>query len=160
MPQQAALLQQFALKESVLTNEISKYLQRLAQKIDWMLKRIRHPGQEIQNQLQRVMSLEKRLKATIQQVVREKEVILKNAFRALQTVSPLATLGRGYAIVSLGEEEEASATGQKPPKILQSVEEITVGENVDIRLADGIVRAKTQTIVKFEKKQAESGLLR
>src|SRR5690606_6236307 len=55
---------------------------------------------------------------------------LKVAERALQSVSPLATLTRGYAIVT-------DATG----RVLVNAAEIPAGTVVDARLAHGSLRA-------------------
>src|SRR5690606_29295090 len=55
---------------------------------------------------------------------------LKLAERALQSVSPLATLTRGYAIVT-------DATG----RVLLNAEDVPAGTVVDARLAHGSLRA-------------------
>jgi exodeoxyribonuclease VII large subunit len=52
------------------------------------------------------------------------------AARTLQSLSPLATLDRGYAIV-------AAADG----KILRSSGDTQVGDTLDVRLSRGTVRA-------------------
>ncbi len=130
-PHQSTLLQQFSLFETRLINEITKYYQHQAQRIDWLLKRIQHPGQQIQNQLQRMTLLKSQLKSTIWQLLREKEHSFKNTMRALETVSPLATLNRGYAII----------TKLNSNQIVRSVQEITKGCPLTIRFQDGTVNA-------------------
>ena len=131
-PHQSTLLSQFALFENRLINEMLKYCQHQAQRVDWLLKRIQHPGQQIQNQLQRITQLRIQLISTIQQLFREKDNGLKNAMRTLNTVSPLATLDRGYAIV----------TQQNSNQIIRSVNDLSEGNSLKIRLKDGIVNAR------------------
>jgi len=132
-PHQIALLQQLSLLEHRLLNGITQFIQNQAQRIDWLSKRLRHPGQHVQNQLQRLSTLQQRLKRIILQQLKEKELVLKNAMRALDTVNPLATLNRGYAIISEPHH------GQ----IIRSVQEINLGDLLDIRLKDGIIKAKS-----------------
>jgi len=56
---------------------------------------------------------------------------LDSAARALQAVSPLATLGRGFAVVT------RSADGA----LITAAEQLAVGEKFDARLAHGSLRA-------------------
>jgi len=133
VPEQIALHQQFSVLENQLIQTINKYLQHQAQRLDWLLKRIQHPGQQIAFHLQRATTLESRLISTIRQVFKQKHIVLNSAMRALDAVSPLATLGRGYAIVSAGENKN----------IIRSVEEVAIGDLLEIRFKDGIVEAKS-----------------
>lgn len=131
-PDQNAFIQQLTILENRLINEITKYLQRLAQRLDGLVKQIRHPGQQIENQLQSISMLTTRLKTTMQQFLKTKDLALKNALRALETVSPLATLSRGYAILSLQESDH----------VVRSIQEVKHKDKVQIRLQDGVVKAE------------------
>jgi len=130
-PHQSTLLQQFSLFETQLINEITQYCQHQAQRIDWLSKHIQHPRQQIENQLQAIIRLKVQLKSTFQQLLREKKQLLKNIIQTLETVSPLATLNRGYAII----------TGHDNNHIVQSVQEITQGHLLKLRLKDGLINA-------------------
>jgi exodeoxyribonuclease VII large subunit len=132
VPDQYTFLQQLTALENRLINEITKYCQRLAQHLDWLIKQIRHPGQQVANQLQTLSVLMARLKNTMQQVLKTKDLALKNAMRALETVSPLATLHRGYAILSLTDSDH----------VVRSIQEVKRGDKVQIRLQDGILKAE------------------
>jgi exodeoxyribonuclease VII large subunit len=132
VPDQYAFLQQLTVLENRLISEITKYCQRLAQRLDGLIKHIRHPGQQIENQLQTLSVLITRLKNTMQQVLKTKDLALKNALRALETVSPLATLNRGYAILSLTDSDH----------VVRSIQEMHHGDKVQIRLQDGILKAE------------------
>jgi exodeoxyribonuclease VII large subunit len=131
-PHHAALQQQFLLFETRLAHEMTKFLQHQAQRLDWLFKRLRHPGQVIKVEQQQIKRLEQQLILLIQQTLKEKETLLKNALRALNTVSPLATLARGYAIV-FKEEEEI---------VIRSKADIEVDEIFRLKLSDGTFRAK------------------
>lgn len=130
-PNQAAVIQQFAQFENQLLREITKRLQHRAQQLDWLLKRLRHPGQLIKSQIERLQSLLERLKRRMQQILKDKELHLKTALRALDTVSPLATLNRGYAIVSTQDKQ-----------IVRSIQTVQAGDNLNIQISDGILNAK------------------
>jgi exodeoxyribonuclease VII large subunit len=113
---------------------IKKFLEYQSQKIDWFLKRIQHPGQQIKNQIQRVNALSIQLSLLIQAFLKEKDLILKNSIRALETVSPLATLNRGYAIVS----------HQQSGDIIQSITQIDPHSTLQIRFKDGTIRQEKE----------------
>jgi exodeoxyribonuclease VII large subunit len=73
-------------------------------------------------------------RALLRQVERTQQR-LKLASRALQSLSPLATLERGYAIVT-------SADG----KVLTDSGAVTGGSAIDVRLARGGLAATVNTI--------------
>ncbi len=131
-PNQNTVIQQLSSFEARLIKEITTYLQRQAQRLDWLLKQLKDPGQQIKMQLEKIEKIEERLKSSILQILKEKKLILQNAMRALETVSPLATLKRGYSIVSLQE------TGV----VIRSIAEVKAGDNLEIRLQDGIFNAR------------------
>lgn len=131
-PNQATLVQQFVQFENQLLREITKRLQYRAQQLDWLRKRLRHPGQLIQSQIERLQSLSERLKRSMQQILKGKELNFKTMLRALDTVSPLATLNRGYAIVSKQQDKQ----------IVRSVHTVQTGDNLNIQISDGILNAK------------------
>jgi exodeoxyribonuclease VII large subunit len=130
-PNQTTVLQQFLHFENRLINIIHKRLQHHSQQLDWMLKRLRHPGQLIQSQIQRLQALKARLIRAIMQLCKEKQQRIKAAMRALDTVSPLATLNRGYAIV----------TG-KDKAIVRSAQAVKTGDALTIQVAEGSLNAK------------------
>lgn len=80
--------------------------------------------------------LQQRLKAAITRTAQARQQDLARLSHALQTVSPLATLGRGYAI----------AYRQRDRKILRSTREIARGERMEIRLGEGLVVSTVEEI--------------
>lgn len=130
VPLQSAFVQQLLVIQGRLVHLIGRYLQHKAQRTDWLQKRLRHPGEQIKTQMQRLNMLEIRLKLVIQRLLKDKEMLFSNAQRALEAVSPLATLNRGFAIVS------------HQNKIVDSKEKLQKGDNLQIRLKDGIINTE------------------
>lgn len=87
----------------------------------------RNPIQKIRLLASRESNLSQRLIAGMSTAIRHKKQYFEALAHALNTVSPLATLSRGYAIASRPEDG----------KILRSVNEIEVGESVITRLSEG-----------------------
>lgn len=153
-------------------------LQQHAQNIEWLSRRLQHPGQRLREQSQRLDDLEQRLHrahyhytkhlqsqiaelaaklqrhlptANIQQLKNQQELLsyrLQQAMRstfthraqqlalnshALETVSPLATLSRGYAIIKQAD------TG----KIVRSVTEVERGTKIRAQFTDGELLCET-----------------
>jgi len=76
---------------------------------------------------ERFAEQQRRLGAAWRQGLRDRRRRLESVGRALDAVSPLATLGRGYAIVS------------KPPEntVLRTAREVEIGDIVEARLGEG-----------------------
>jgi exodeoxyribonuclease VII large subunit len=75
-------------------------------------------------------NLYRRLQQLIQQQLQNKQQRLRNSMQLLDTVSPLATLDRGYSIVS-----------DTDGKIIRNTNKLKVGQQIVSRLAKGHVRS-------------------
>ena len=153
---------------------IQQDLMERRQRLDWLNKRLqlRHPGQYLRQQVQRLDEFEQRIRLSIHSnfsnlqsslheiLARLKQATpghrisqyalqqhgllqrlntsmgmllegrkqqLAAACRTLDAVSPLATLERGYAIVSRPDSN----------KIIRRISDIKAGEQIETRLADG-----------------------
>jgi len=73
-----------------------------------------------------------RIRQSIKSTITTNNARLKSAAGRLNSLSPLAVLGRGYSVVV----NDCNGTA------LKSVDEVSVGNNVSIRLVDGTVGAK------------------
>lgn len=135
-PVQQELLQKFILIEKRLILEMGKKLNYKAQRLDHIFKRLRHPRQSLQILIQRLNTLQNRLKQSIQQIFKDKRQQFALASRALEAVSPLATLGRGYAILS----------AEKSAKIIRTVKEIALNDILNIKLIDGEIECLAQKV--------------
>lgn len=89
------------------------------------------PEQTINLELQKQSQLLARLKNGMQNKLKESEVDLQNCISQLNTVSPLATLARGYAIVKDGKG-----------KVTTDASLLSTGDVVDVRLDKGTFKAE------------------
>lgn len=106
---------------------ISQRLNFLNQHVDHLLKRLKHPGHLIESGFLRLKTLHPRLLYSMQQILQEKQNRVLSLMRTLDVVSPLATLNRGYAIV----------TEKTSKKIIKSITELKTANTINIRLTDG-----------------------
>lgn len=93
-----------------------------------------NPAKLIERQTKVVSELQNRLGHSWQQVFSRKQQSLANASHLLNTVSPLSTLARGYSI------------SFKQGEIVRSVKQVSQGDSLDLRLADGEVQATVSRI--------------
>lgn len=89
------------------------------------------PAVGVQQRLNLASSLQQRLEAAAHNMLRKPQEKLRVAARTLNSVSPLATLERGYAIVT---DTEAGS-------ILTSAEGVATGTQIETRLAVGSLLA-------------------
>ena len=89
-----------------------------------------HAGQHISRLQQCQTDLYRRLNVAMGQCLADRRQRLQLALRALDAVSPLAVLGRGYALVS-------TADGQ----LLRDTRSIALGDAITVRLAQGQLTA-------------------
>ena len=90
-------------------------------------KRLRHPGQRLQDQAQHLDQLERRLILAVKHVLKHCQAELNQVSQALNALSPLQTLERGYAIV----REKASQT------IISNSQQLQTGNELTIQFAHG-----------------------
>ena len=90
-----------------------------------------HAGLPVQRAAARVAALDERLRAAWERGQGDRRHRLALVQRALDSVSPLTVLSRGYAVVT----EESGA-------ILRRSDQARVGQTVDVRLANGRFSAR------------------
>jgi len=113
-------------------------LEDLGQSLDWLSRRLvqTSPAVALERSATRLASLQRRLSSTTQTAVSKVSHRLQLAMRGLHSVSPLATLERGYAIV------EDATSG----RVLLAATETKPGDDIRARLADGAVIATVKKI--------------
>jgi exodeoxyribonuclease VII large subunit len=94
-----------------------------------------HPGALLSHYSQRLDELDARLLFALQARLAAQAARLEGAARALQGVSPLATLGRGFAVIT------RSADGA----LVTAAEQLSVGDTFDATLAQGSLHAAVLT---------------
>ena len=126
--------------QQILTGAIRHDLATRSRHLEHVRSRLlqRSPAIGVQQSIHQLSTLKQRLSGSAAATVDRLNVRLRLAARALDSVSPLATLDRGYAIVS---DDESGA-------ILTNVKKIRRGANIRARLAHGSLTAtvrKTDT---------------
>lgn len=174
-------LETFAGYEILLQEAMERKLRTLTQQLSWLRSRLRHPGERLQQQAQRLDGLELRLVRAVdhqllrlhtrlntlilrqkplqprlgiqqlhqqvsqhhasllksmQQHLRTQQQRLAEAVRLLQTVSPLNTLQRGYAIVTNADQQVITDSSQ-----------LAAGDIVNARLAVGELQCRVEKIL-------------
>ena len=167
----AAQLRQLATR---LKQRVVQRLQRQQEQLDWLVRRLqqRHPGRNLDQQVQRLDELGQRLNRAMQQQLAQRRAQLQTASarlkqhhpgrlleamaarnrdlarrleyciniqlskyreklailaRALETVSPLATLQRGYSITLTG----------KDGAVITDCQQVSPGDKLETRLSRG-----------------------
>lgn len=100
------------------------YRQRITQLDSRLLAQ--HPKKQLQISEQQIIALQQQLKRLIQDKLKQVQLQLASQVQALQIVSPLATLERGYSIV-------LTEKGQ----VVQDSSKTTVGQKLTVKLYKG-----------------------
>lgn len=102
---------------------------RDGERVQWLEARLRqlHPGRRLQQQSQRLDEMEQRLRRAWDRRHERAGVRVASAARALHAVSPLATLARGYAIVTTLDGDVAVTDARR----------LTPGDTLRARFARG-----------------------
>jgi len=96
---------------------------------------LRHsPDASLAQRRQQVAFLTQRLQSAQRALLLKKVQGLREQSRALHTVSPLATLARGYAIAT------------QDGKVLTSYEQTQPGATIQTRLAHGVLLSKVEKV--------------
>jgi exodeoxyribonuclease VII large subunit len=90
-----------------------------------------HPGARLLQHQQRLDEFDTRLQRATRSSIERQAARLDSAARALQTVSPLATLGRGFAVITRASDGA----------LVTSAEQLAVGDTFDAQLASGRLHA-------------------
>lgn len=120
----------------LLVRSMQNELLHAQKNLQHLIKYLRHPGQRIQEQFQRLDDLEQRLQRAAQNRVQHCQHQLLNLSRALNAVSPLSTLSRGYAIV----------TRTKTGEILRNAEQTFMGDQITARLGAGFLQCLVEDV--------------
>ena len=99
-PDQYALFQQLDAQEKQLQLRIHRTLASCQRELALLQKGLRHPAERLTQQSNRVAELRERLLTGMQRRLQFAEQKMQKQAAILHTVSPLATLQRGYAIVT------------------------------------------------------------
>ncbi len=94
------------------------------------------PALKLQSKVAEFSALKQRLRAAVNAKLQRTATQLQLAARALHSVSPLATLDRGYSIISLPNDRG----------VLTNATDAAVGDLIDAQLADGRIEARVMGV--------------
>lgn len=117
-----------------LRRALNQTLQQKQQTLIWLNKRLRHPRQKLQEQAQRLDYLWQMLIKTQQHLLNVKQQQLLNFSRALNSMSPLATLDRGYSIL------------QKEDIVITNIKQVKQNDKLTAQLSNGYIDCKVVDI--------------
>lgn len=160
VPEQAELRQRVESAADYMARQILRRLRDEQRRLDALEHRLNrtHPGSKLEQERLRLDTLVKRLRRThpglilearrltVEQLERSLRLAIRRNHetlaaraqlidRSLNALSPLATLERGYAIVT------RSGDGQ----LVTEHATVETGDGIDVRLADGELRARVET---------------
>jgi exodeoxyribonuclease VII large subunit len=133
VPDRRTLLAGLMGVDARLRQLAGQWLRRAGERFETLTQRLAraHPGNRLQQQTQRLDDLDLRLRRAWDNALVRAGQRLQLAQRGLDAISPLATLERGYAIVT-----RADGT------VLQDAAEVQLGDEIEARLRRGSVRAR------------------
>jgi exodeoxyribonuclease VII large subunit len=116
-----------------LSRAMAHLTQRLHMRTDYLQQRLamQSPNRQLASASERVLRATTGLNLAIQQTLKSRHEQLDYTAQTLNLVSPLATLGRGYAIVK-----------DHQGKIVRHAEQLEAGQAISARVASGTVHAR------------------
>ncbi|MDP3517212.1 MAG: exodeoxyribonuclease VII large subunit [Pseudohongiella sp.] len=135
-PDQLAVLKSLQQTDLKLQRLVQSLLNQRRQQLDWLRRRLQHPGRRLQDQAQRLDRLDAQLQRAMQNILLTQKNRLQSLARSLDTVSPLQTLQRGFSITQsesgtlLSDSTQVSA-GARIITVLKSGRIISIVEQVE-----------------------------
>lgn len=126
-------------KTTQLCNRFEQQIRTKKQELLYLKSHLKHPQQNIEERSQYLDDLKSNLFKTLQTSLLNKRIHFNHLIEKLHVLSPLATLKRGYAMVSL---EKKSQSYQGKLHLISSVTQLKNGDNIKIEMQDGHVTAK------------------
>jgi exodeoxyribonuclease VII large subunit len=141
-PDQAALRATFQRGGRQLLRRMRDCLQRDSQRLDHLGHRLhqRHPASRLAEQCRRLQTLDAAARRAVRRSLEARLQQLGDLARTLHAVSPLAVIGRGYAVLT------SPATGT----VVSSVQQAEAGDRITARLQDGRLDCRVESVVPAE----------
>ncbi len=136
VPDRREWLERLAVAQRRLAGGLGRRLTAIAQRHSWLSRRLAqcHPGVALRHRAQRLDDFEQRLRYLVRARLAAAASRCQLAGRALNAVSPLATLERGYAIVTRHPEGT----------LVRSSDQLREGDLIEARLMQGQVKARVE----------------
>jgi exodeoxyribonuclease VII large subunit len=128
---------------SRLTHSLERLLQEQTLRLEKTLSRLQRqsPATRVTIQTERLRHASEKLCQHIQVLLQQKSAAFSAQAVLLDTVSPLATLARGYAIV------RRKKSGKKEEEIISRSGQVHTGEAIEIVLHDGKLECEVNRVV-------------
>ncbi|MBU2098592.1 MAG: exodeoxyribonuclease VII large subunit [Gammaproteobacteria bacterium] len=121
-PDQRSLLARLVQTEQKLHRQINSLINQRKLQLQWLQKRLQHPGRRLQEQAQTLDRLDTQLKRAMQHILQQQKIKLQMLAKSLDTVSPLQTIQRGFSITQNSDGRLITAASQvKPGEQLTSI---------------------------------------
>ncbi|MCW8833080.1 MAG: exodeoxyribonuclease VII large subunit [Colwellia sp.] len=116
-----------------LRQAIQRVMQQTAQRPMLLQQRLNHlsPAKQITEQQTQIKQQKQRLIYAMKNSLQHKGEVFVNTIEQLQLVSPLATIARGYSV-----------TRNTKNKVISSVEQVAIGDEINVQVSDGKINAK------------------
>lgn len=134
---QSSLLRQLEQFSQRLQRQMAGMLNQRQQQLDWLRRRLQHPGRRLQEQSQQLQQLEQRLIRAVRRQIEQRQLKLQMLARNLDNISPLQTLQRGYSI-----------TLKEPVGVLTSITQANEGDTIMTRLTDGEIASTVTQVIR------------
>ncbi|MBL4647955.1 MAG: exodeoxyribonuclease VII large subunit, partial [Gammaproteobacteria bacterium] len=118
-----------------LTQLILQIIQQKKQQLQWLTQRLPHPRQKLQQQAQTLDYLTANLMKAIQQQLQQQQQKLFKLTHTLEAFSPLATLNRGYAIVT------------KNDTVIRDATMVKQGDEITARFAKNLLTCTVKRVI-------------
>lgn len=134
-PDQAQLRMTLQYQQHKLLRLMQSRLNQHSQQLDWLRKRLQHPGRRLQEQAQTLNQLDTRLQRAMLRFLQQRRSSLQMLARNLENISPLQTLQRGYSI-----------TRTPDGKVINSSSQVKAGDDIISSLATGQIVSTVKEI--------------
>ena len=121
-----------------LTRSIKRTFRDHSLKLDSLSRRltVHRPDRKLAELNERVAYLLKAIGRLAENAVRSRRELLGNLARTLHAVSPLETIGRGYAVITSADSGD----------VISSVSQVEAGDGVSAQLKDGKLDCTVDTV--------------
>ncbi|HNV88654.1 MAG TPA: exodeoxyribonuclease VII large subunit [Methylotenera sp.] len=133
----SSLKNQLASLHNKLTRQIEFSINQLAQKLDFLARRLVSPLQQLENKANQLKQLQNRFALAMQQQLQAHQQHLLRLKNSVEQLNPQAVLARGYALVQTEKGE-----------VVRSTSQIKLTDMVQIRFAEGQAGAEIKLIEK------------
>jgi exodeoxyribonuclease VII large subunit len=115
-PDQSQLRSQLSQLDARLRRAMQSLLQKQAQTLDYLSRRLVSPAQQLQQQKQSLQQWQHRLQLAMQHLLQQRSRRLDHLATSLQQLNPRQVLARGYAIVQKADGRPVTDSQQLAPQ--------------------------------------------